>query len=82
MKTIFRTCIVTREKLERDNLLRIVKTSSGEIQIEKDKKLFGRGAYIKKDKSLVDDLKKRRLLDRALRTKVPESFYETLKENL
>ena len=47
--TPLRTCLVTREKLPKELLLRIVKTQDQEIKYDPTGKMNGRGAYIKKD---------------------------------
>ncbi|MDE5539028.1 MAG: YlxR family protein, partial [Bacilli bacterium] len=50
MKKIpMRTCVVTREKLEKRDLLRIVRTPDGEVITDETGKANGRGAYLKKD---------------------------------
>ena len=48
-KVPLRTCVVTREKLEKKDLLRIVKNNEGEVFVDETGKANGRGAYIKKD---------------------------------
>ena len=51
MKKIpMRTCVVTKEKLPKMELLRIVKTDDG-IVVDETGKVNGHGCYIKKDKA-------------------------------
>ena len=47
-KIPMRTCVVSNEKLPKKELLRIVKTPEGEIKIDENGKMNGRGAYIKR----------------------------------
>ena len=47
-KIPLRTCVVTREKLEKKDLLRIVKNNEGKVFVDESGKANGRGAYIKK----------------------------------
>ena len=47
-KIPMRSCVVTKEKLPKGELLRIVKTPEGNILADVSGKLNGRGAYIKK----------------------------------
>ena len=83
MKKIpLRTCIVTKEKLEKRDLLRIVKTPDKEILVDETGKKNGKGAYIKKDITIIEKLKKSKALDRALDIEVPDEFYENLKNIL
>ena len=78
MKEIFRMCIVSREIKNIKDLLRVVKTPSGVILIQEDKHLPGRGAYISKDIDIINIARKKKLLNRALRTNVPEEIYDQL----
>lgn len=83
MKKIpLRTCIVTKEKLEKRDLLRIVRTPDKEIIVDETGKKNGKGAYIKKDITIIEKLKKSKALDRALDIEVPDEFYENLKNIL
>lgn len=75
---ISRMCLVAREKKDIKDLFRIVKTPSGIILIQKDKKIEGRGAYISKNKELIEIAKKKHLLNKALRCQVDEAIYDEL----
>ena len=44
-----RTCIVCREKRQRTNLVRIVRTPEGDIVFDETGRMDGRGAYVCKD---------------------------------
>ena len=78
MKEIYRTCISTREIKNIKDLLRVIKTPSGNIVIQKDKHVPGRGAYISKNIEAINFARKRKLLNKALRTNVPEEIYDQL----
>ena len=83
MKKIpLRTCIVTKEKLEKRDLLRIVRTPDKEILVDETGKKNGKGAYIKKDITIIEKLTKSKALDRALDIEVPDEFDENLKNIL
>ena len=58
-KIPMRSCVVTREKCEKRDLIRIVRTPEGEVKIDLNGKMNGRGAYIKKDVTVVDKARKR-----------------------
>lgn len=70
-------CVLTREIKPRNELFRIVNTPSG-IQIDKEGILNGRGAYLSKDKKVIETAKKKHLLNKALRTSVDDSIYDEL----
>lgn len=76
-KIVTRMCIVTREIKLREELIRIVNTPSG-ILIDKEGNLRGRGAYLSKDKTVIETAKRKHLLNRALRVKVDDSIYDEL----
>ena len=78
-KIPMRSCVVTREKCEKKDLIRIVRTPDGEVKIDLTGKMNGRGAYIKRELSVVDKAKKSKALDRHLEVNVPETIYEELK---
>ena len=71
-------CIATREIKDIKDLFRVVKTPSGNILIEEDKHLPGRGAYISRNIEAIKIAQKKKLLNRALRTNVPNDIYEAL----
>ncbi len=65
-----RSCIVCRQKTDKQQLTRIVKTPDGVI-IDQTGKQNGRGAYLCAQQSCWDAIEKnRRILDQALKTKV------------
>ena len=77
MKKIpLRRCIVTKEQLPKNELLRIVKDKEGNINIDLTGKLNGRGAYIKKDIEVLNIAKSKNILSRALETTIPEEIYK------
>ncbi len=79
-KIPFRTCIVTREKLPKQELIRIVRTPDGKVEIDETGKANGRGCYIKKDLSVLTELKKKNILSRQLEVSVPDDIYEELEK--
>jgi len=79
MKKIpLRRCLATNEMCPKGDLLRIVKTPSGEIKIDLTGRENGRGAYLKRDATALALAKRKRLLDRALECKVPDEVYAQL----
>lgn len=75
-KIPMRTCVVTKEKLEKRQLLRIVRTPNGEILVDETGKANGRGAYLKKDVEVINKAKKAKILERILQVSIPEDIYE------
>ncbi|MDY6062628.1 MAG: YlxR family protein [Erysipelotrichaceae bacterium] len=78
MKKIpMRKCIATNESLPKKELLRIVRTPEMEVKVDPSGKLNGKGAYIKKDLTVIPILKKRNLLKRTLNldTEISDEIY-------
>ena len=78
-KIPMRMCVVSREKLPKKELIRIVRTDNGVI-IDETGKVNGRGAYVKKDIAVIEKAKKTKVLDKHLEVNVPTEIYEQLKE--
>lgn len=79
MKKIpMRSCIVTLEKLEKKDLIRVVKNKDNEVFIDLSGKANGRGAYLKKDIEVIKKCKKNKILDRKLGIEIPDNIYEEL----
>lgn len=82
-KEVLRKCIATGERLEKKDLLRIVKTKEGIIIDDSDSmKINGRGAYVKKDMEAIEKLIKKDLLSREFKQKVDSKIYEDIKKYL
>ncbi len=77
-KVPLRMCVVTREKLEKKDLIRIVKNKDGVIFIDLTGKANGKGVYLKKDLEVI--LKAPKYLPRALESEINQELYEELKE--
>ena len=73
-----RTCIVCRTKGEKNNFLKIVKNKNGNISIETDKKLDGRGAYICKNIECAKKCQKTKALNRVFKTEIDQNLYEDI----
>ncbi len=77
-KIPLRTCIISREKLPKRDLLRIVRTPEGNVVIDLTGKTNGRGAYIKKDVSIIKKAKLSKQLENHLETNIPDSIYDEI----
>lgn len=73
-----RTCVITKEKFPKIELIRIVRTPEGEIKIDQTGKANGRGAYLKKDKEVIEKAKTTKILEKHLETKINDEIYTEL----
>lgn len=78
-KEPMRTCVVTREKTHKMNLIRVVRTPEGNVIVDKTGKSNGKGAYLTKDIEVINKAEKNKILDRVLEVEVPTTIYEDLK---
>lgn len=77
-----RMCIVTKEKTDKKNLLRIVKDSEGNISVDETGKKNGKGAYITKDLKVLETAKKNRVLERVFEMKDLDSIYDEIEKTI
>ncbi|WP_338955585.1 RNase P modulator RnpM [Spiroplasma endosymbiont of Polydrusus cervinus] len=77
-KISLRKCVISQQMLPKKELVRIVKTSNGEIIIDPNGKANGRGAYLRPTLEIYEKAKKSNVLERALKTKLTNQFYEML----
>lgn len=79
-KIPMRSCVITHEKLPKQELIRVVRNTDNEVVVDLTGKLNGRGAYLKKDKEVFEKAKTTKVLDRILEVSVPNDIYDKLKE--
>ena len=77
-KIPMRTCVVTHEKCEKRDLLRVVKNNLGEVFVDDTLKANGRGAYLKKDKDVIEKARSSKVLEHHLETKIDDKIYDEL----
>lgn len=77
-KIPMRSCVVTRERLEKNDLIRIVRTPEGDVKIDLTGKMNGRGCYLKKDEEVILKAKKIKALNRALEVEVDDKIFDEL----
>ena len=79
-KIPLRTCVITKESLPKQELLRIVRTPEGEGKVDETGKLNGRGAYIKKDIDVLNKAKKSNVLSKRLECNIEDNVYEEIRK--
>ncbi len=78
MKKIpMRMCVVTREKMPKKDLIRIVNTEEG-IIIDKTGKINGHGVYIQNKQEVIKKARDKRVIHHALGVEVPDEVFEEL----
>ena len=80
-KIPMRTCVVSKEKLPKKELIRIVRNKDGEVFVDTSGKQNGKGVYLKLDKNVIEKARNNKILDRYLEIEVSNNIYDEL-ENL
>ena len=73
-----RTCVITKEKTLKKDLLRVVRDKEGNVTVDITGKANGRGAYLKKDKEVINKAKTTKALERILEVTISESVYDEM----
>ncbi len=81
-KTPMRSCVVTKEKCPKFELIRIVRTPINEVIIDLNGKANGRGAYLKKDLEVIEKAHKSKILNKHLEIQVSDDVFEELRKLL
>ena len=85
-----RKCLGCGEMLPKKELVRVVKTRTGEkdgketyvISLDKTGKAAGRGAYICNDLNCLQKARKSRRIDRTFEMTIPDDVYDSLEEQI
>ena len=74
-------CVVCRQMIDKPLLNRVVKTPSGDIVIDREGKIEGRGAYVCTNETCVAKCIKTKVLNKHLKVVVSDDIYQSLKIN-
>lgn len=81
MKKIpMRMCVVTKERHEKRELIRVVRNKEGLVFIDETGKLNGKGCYLTKDLSVIKRARDNKILDRVLEVNVSDEIYDELEK--
>ncbi|WP_293987208.1 RNase P modulator RnpM [uncultured Megasphaera sp.] len=81
-KTPMRVCAGCQEQKSKKEMIRIVRTPEGNVEIDKTGKKSGRGVYICPKSECLEKAYKEHRLERSLKTKVSSEIYEALRKEL
>lgn len=80
-KVPLRKCVACQQMKSKKELIRVVRTPTGEIQIDLTGKKSGRGAYLCGNVNCFHLARKNRALDRSLKSNVGAEIYEQLAQD-
>ncbi|GMA61524.1 YlxR family protein [Alicyclobacillus fastidiosus] len=81
-KVPLRKCVGCQEMKPKRELIRVVHTPEDEVLIDLTGKKNGRGAYLCPSESCLAMAQKRKSLERALKTNIPDVVYAQLSQQL
>lgn len=81
-KIPMRQCTGCNERKEKKDLIRIIRTPEEEIVVDFTGKKNGRGAYICNSVECLQLAKKKKSLERSLKTTIPDGVYQELEEEI
>ncbi len=70
-----RTCVACREETGKAQLIRFVRLPGGRVEVDRDGRLSGRGAYVHARNECLETARKRRAVERALGAPVPAELW-------
>lgn len=77
-KVPMRKDIVTGQMVAKKDLIRVVRTPAGQVELDPTGRANGRGAYISIDVAIAEQAKAKRTFDRVFNLTLPETFYDEL----
>lgn len=81
-KVPMRQCVGCHNMVSKREMIRVIKTSDGEIMLDATGKKNGRGAYLCNSKECLEKAIKSKSLERSLKAAIPAEIYDSLKEEL
>mgnify|MGYP000406463103 FL=1 len=80
-KIPMRSCVLTHEKLPKKELIRIV-YYEGTVSVDPTGKQNGKGCYLKKEESVINEARKKKILNHIFETEIDDSIYDELLKNI
>lgn len=77
-----RMCVITHNKCDKKDLLRIVKDNVGNISVDPSGKANGKGAYITKSEEVLNKAIQSKALEKVFECPIPDSVYMEIKNNI
>ena len=77
-----RQCMGCRERKAKRELIRVVRTPEGNVNLDFGGKMNGRGAYICPDAECLKKAIRSKALDRSLEVTIPEEVYARLEKEM
>ncbi len=79
-KTPMRQCVGCGEMKDKREMMRVLKTPEGDIVLDMTGRKNGRGAYLCKNPGCLEAVRRKKGLERSLKTTIPDEVYDSLKK--
>lgn len=80
-KIPMRMCILTKEKFPKKDLIRIVKFEN-EVSVDITGKKNGKGCYLKKDSLVIEQARKKKVLNHIFEMDIDDSIYDEILKHI
>ncbi|MBD5492953.1 MAG: YlxR family protein [Lachnospiraceae bacterium] len=77
-KTPMRQCVGCNEMKNKKEMMRVLRTADGSIELDTTGKKNGRGAYLCMTKECLMKARKNKGLERSFKMKIPDELYENM----
>ena len=77
-----RQCMGCRERKNKRDMIRVVRTPEGTVSLDFSGKLNGRGAYLCPDPECLKKAIRSKSLDRSLEVTIPQEVYDRLQKEM
>lgn len=77
-----RQCMGCRERKAKRELIRVVRTTDGNVCLDFSGKLNGRGAYLCQNPECLQKAQKSKALERSLEVPIPDEVYQRLAKEM
>ena len=78
-RSVLRRCVTCRSLLDRQQLWRVIRLAHGGLALDQG---MGRSAYLCRDLTCLEEARRRKKLQKALRCQVADSIYAALEQRL
>lgn len=79
-KTPMRQCVGCKEMKNKKEMMRVLRTSDGSIELDTTGKKNGRGAYLCMTKECLMKARKNKGLERSFKMNIPDELYENMEK--
>jgi len=73
-----RTCVACRQEAGKGDLIRLVRTPDGAVTLDRTGRAGGRGAYVHANDACLEVARKKRSIERVLRSGMPPELWSEI----